>query len=235
MRPWLIIIVLAFVSLFVVTGKPLTSTSINPSHAAQAATDSDHPHQLQIAAVSEPTLKTRMFDFFSAHPDPGVREELPKLIRVFQVRTNWGIKGVAAGFLRHIDHKTLKVHSVLAMSPELVETPNDPRAQLVVYHEFQHYLQWRDGTIPEETFLHIPWSDKDLPRICKQKWYAESGAYQKECAFGRANGLVDQLDPHEALAHVCAATEEQFVPVLKRMLKLGDPSAKACANVWDAI
>lgn len=235
MRPWLLIIVLALVSLFVVTGKPSTSTSINQSHAAQAVTDSDHPHQPQIKAASEPTLETRMFDFFRTHPDPGVREELPKLIRAFQLRMNWSPKGVAAQFLRHIDPKTLKVHTVLAMNPELLEAPDNPRAQLVVYHEFQHYLQWRDGVIPEETFLHVPWPDKDLPRICKQKWYAESGAYQKECAFGRENGLVDQLDPHEALAHICAATEEQFVPVLKRMLKLGDPSAKACASVWDAI
>lgn len=232
MRHWPLIIVLAFIGLFVVLERPSTSTKLSPPLVARAATDIGRSHQSQAESISEPPLQIRMFDFFRTHPDPGVREELPRLIRAFQVRTNWDPNGVTAAFLRYPQPKQGKVATVLSMSPDLFQSKNRARAQLVVYHEYQHYLQWRDGTIPEETFLYVPWSSDDLPRICTQKWYAEREAYQKECEFGRANGLINQLDLREGLAHICAAADEQFVPTLKRILPLGDSSAKACASTW---
>ena len=109
-----------------------------------------------------------MFDFFRTHPDPEVRDDLPGLIRSLQVRTNWSPNGVSAAFVRHLDRKTGQVHSVISMDPKLVRG-QDARSQLVIYHEYQHYLQWRDKTIPEETFLDVPWPDKDLTGICEQK------------------------------------------------------------------
>lgn len=235
MRHWYLVIVLVFI-VSVLVWKPSTTTNSNQPLLAHASTNIEQPRGSQASTTPESTLESAMFAFLASHPDPGVRDELPALIRVFQMRTNWDPKGISAGFLRYPDPRSGQVKSVLTMSVELFQQDtNRARAQLVVYHEFQHYLQWRDGTIPEETFLYVPWPDADLPRICKQKWYAEREAYQKECEFGRANGLLGQLDPREGLAHICAATEEQFVPVLKRILPLGDPSAKACTNTWNAI
>lgn len=237
MRHWPLVIVLAFISLFVVVGKPSTSANINQSHAAQAATDAWPAPQSREVTVPEPSFQDAMFNFFETHPDPGVREEIPILIRAFQLRPYWKFKGVAASFVRYPDPaQGGKFVSMLAMDPDLIRgKKNRVRAQLVVYHEFQHYLQWRDGTIPEETFLYVPWTAVDLPRICKQKWYAEREAYQKECEFGRVHGLVDKLDQREALTYICRASGEDFDATLTRMLKLGDPSREACAHHWDAI
>jgi len=161
---------------------------------------------------------------------------VPRLIRSFQMRTNWNTTGGAATFMRYPNPKHGgEVVSVLTMSRDLFEEKNRARGQMVVYHEYQHYLQWRSGTIPEEAFLYVPWPDEDLPRICKEKWYAEVEAYQKECEFGRQGGLLGQLDPHEGLAHICAAAQVQFASTLKRILPLGDPSAKVCASTWNTI
>jgi hypothetical protein len=236
-RRWVIIGLVVAAFFLVWSGDHASLAQIHGKHSTNTVTNAES-ERLPVSAPSslQPSLEETMFGFFQMHPDPDVRDELPKLIRSFQMRTNWKPTGVAAAFTRYPDSKHGgEVVSVLIMSRDLFEARNRAHGQMVVYHEYQHYLQWRDGAIPEEAFLYVSWTDNDLPRICKQKWYAEVEAYQKECEFGRQGGLLEQLDPHEGLAHICAATQEQFASTLKRILPLGDPSAKVCASTWNAI
>jgi len=110
------------------------------------------------------------------------------------------------------------------------DTGANTQAQLVIYHEFAHYLQWQSGAFPDETFMPERMAiNRD---VCTKKWYAERDAYHQECEFARENGLLDRLDPNSGLTAICRTSLEEFDDNLKRILPRGDASAAACVTYW---
>lgn len=106
------------------------------------------------------------------------------------------------------------------------------RAQLTIYHEFVHFLQWRDKGYPAETFMPDRMSiGRDA---CTKKWYAEKDAYHRECEFARETGLLEQLDPNEGLSTICGTTDDEgaFDARLRTLLPRGDVSATVCTPYW---
>lgn len=85
---------------------------------------------------------------------------------------------------------------VFSMDPTAVDkissTTDALRAMIVVYHEFQHYRQWRSS--PKEVRLYfIPKlvGSASTPDQCRVLWESELDAYGKECAQALTWGITD--------------------------------------------
>lgn len=235
MRHWYLLIVLAFIA-FVIVGKPSTATVSSQPLITRAATEVDQPRESQASTMPEPPHESAIFDFFNTHPEPGVRDDLHRLLRNEQVRVSWNVVGAAVAAFGVTPDERGELVPVLVMDPELFQACNRSLAQITVYHEYQHYLQWRDGTISKETFLIRDSLPRDeIHDWCKEKWHAEELAYHEACAFGRTNGLVQDLRPGGPLAIVCTAEGSRFDPTLKSVLTRADPSGPTCSKTWDSI
>ncbi len=82
---------------------------------------------------------------------------------------------------------------------------NERIAQLVIYHEYVHYRQWREDRIDAD-------ADKEkmgIPSDCKKIWHAEMEAYQKECELAHELGwgkeIASLLDCSDITHHVINA------------------------------
>lgn len=231
---WLLVVLTILVVFFAVRN---TTTSANANHTiTESGVDTSESRLVaEPKSVQYPSSKV-IDEFFRTHSHKAVREELYLLLRNEQVRVSWNVVGATiANFGITLDEQGELV-PVLAMDPELFLDHNRSIAQITVYHEYLHYVQWRDDTVPRSTFLirdDLPYDE--IHDWCKEKWHAEVLAYHEACAFGRENGLVDDLRPGGPLSVVCTAQKQRFVPILKRVLTRADPSGAMCSNTWNSI
>ena len=167
-------------------------------------------------------------------PDTNVRMMILESVENEQLFLSWTATGVGAAFqLTPTPDGTL--FPIITFQPAFIsaaqqDTGANTQAQLVIYHEFAHYLQWQSGAFPDETFMPERMAiNRD---VCTKKWYAERDAYHQECEFARENGLLDRLDPNSGLTAICRTSLEEFDDNLKRILPRGDASAAACVTYW---
>ena len=167
-------------------------------------------------------------------PDTNVRMMILESVENEQLFLSWTATGVEAAFqLTPTPDGTL--FPIITFQPAFIsaaqqDTGANTQAQLVIYHEFAHYLQWQSGAFPDETFMPERMAiNRD---VCTKKWYAERDAYHQECEFARENGLLDRLDPNSGLTAICRTSLEEFDDNLKRILPRGDASAAACVTYW---
>jgi|GEM_PF-6210808 len=176
------------------------------------------------------------------HPDEEVRTDLYRLIATGHLWISHTARGHAAAFslVPASQIPGVRFPSDITHVPFLNLAPDFDdyyrtsggvaSAQLVIFHEYVHYKQWRDGLLPEDTFFLQPVSAQDLEETCTKKWHAEVDAYHKECEFAREIGLSDRLLGGMDVA--CHATEDRFTSTLREVLVQEDPSGASCASVW---
>lgn len=230
-----LLVVLAILVVFFAVRSTTTSANANHTITESGVDTSESRLVAEPKPVQHPSFEV-IDEFFRTHPHKAVREEFHPLFRNEQVRVSWNVVGAAIGAFGFAPDEQGELVPVLVMDPELFYARNRSIAQITVYHEYLHYLQWREGVIPMDVFIirdSLPYSE--IHGWCKQKWYAEVLAYHEACAFGRANDLVGALRPGGPAATVCAAEGRLFDPILKRVLTRADPSGAMCSNTWNSI
>jgi hypothetical protein len=184
-------------------------------------------------------------EILRTHPHPDVRGEFYRMVlrgdfRVSpqeQMGADAGFVPVAAEVIRLYGHKPRAAFTPVIHVDTIILRPEyKARAQLVLYHEYVHYEQWRDGRLVDDPSLGDP-NESDFAHLdsCKKKWYAEAEAYHKTCLFGRQSGLVDQLGSDETLATICGAEGSAFHATLRHTLLYDGASAGNCADIWSTI
>jgi len=228
----IVLVVVVMIAIFLGMGSTKSPSSKDASAPASIVIKASQTDKVpvHITQSSDDVLK----EFFQTHPDEEVRTHLTELIVKGTIMLGWKNLGASAAFTIVQDNQG-KLTPVLALTPELFIPKNRARSQLVILHEYEHYKQWRDGTVPESTFLLRRVPEGDSTQLCNEKWHAERLAYHKECEFGHRHGLLDQLDQREGLSYLCRATEQMFEPTLKRLMMLGDPMKGVCSQAWGAI
>lgn len=133
------------------------------------------------------------------HPAPEISHDLYHMI--VSGRIAWNMRadeGRLAGFSVVMSHQGDDADEpnghpvpVLFIHPALFSPQNQLIAPLVLYHEYQHILQWQSGEIEESAFyLQTRGEESNLSHLCEQRRQAEESAYRNECVFARRVGLA---------------------------------------------
>lgn len=224
----------------VILGAHASSIKEAPQVVATTVRIVETPRQLNAGAILERLIAT--------HPHQQVRDEFYKLIRDGKILISYGWSSTSAAFLlvrvqdldlpRSVIPGATRI-PVLDVNPDMLQAASQNhamwvRAQLVVFHEFVHFVQWQTGSKPADTFFPelVDQADSSFYDACMKKWYAEKEAYHQECAFARRTNLLDRLDPRASVATICRTSDEDFDRVLRDTMPPGDPAAKMCADVW---
>lgn len=183
------------------------------------------------------------WELTATHPDPGVNTDLHQLIASGEIIISHTAQ-MAAEFilvprdkLPGIDLPDEVSHApVLNLSPTFLSRERAFQ-QLVIYHEYAHYRQWRDGSFPEDTFFlqRLAETAEERSEQCTKKWHAEIDAYHQERMFARASGIGERLDPRLSLSKVIRSTDEQFQRTVLEETVRGDHSAAMCESVWEQL
>lgn len=190
------------------------------------------------------TPRDPLEELFATHPHPGVSGEFYDLIENHQILLSHTASNDAEFML--VPREKMLIAGVVtdnALTPVLNLNPGFQArgerhviSQLVIYHEYVHYDQWRSGRTPEETFVLLPLKSSEPTRdMCTKKWYAEVDAYHKECVFARETGLIEQISADMTLGRICGATEETFDSVLRHTLEIADNGGEMCAQIWESL
>lgn len=147
-------------------------------------------------------LSQRVEVLVKQHPHPDIRNDLNRLIENGTILLNWQTKSFMDGMFQVVPARVAKIvtneyekagkdeYLALTFGPEWLaglHTPDDiVLAMLIVYHEYQHYLQWVSGDEAIRASLrsqHDPTlAARYTPRqACTMMWQIENGAYQAEC------------------------------------------------------
>ncbi|MFA4845721.1 MAG: hypothetical protein WC654_04140 [Patescibacteria group bacterium] len=231
---WVILSVIVTLSLLCVFWTPKTEGMTTPqSVSAHART-----RRTSALAQIEELLRT--------HPHPDVRGEFYEMVRrgdfILNPLENYGGD---AGFIP-MDAQTLHqsgykpkgaLTPVMHVWTVILQPEYKARAQLVLYHEFVHYQQWRDGQWWEGDLSLASQEESDVAHknACMKKWYAEVEVYHKMCVLGRTTGLTDALGSDEPLATICGAKEDAFQSTLHEILMPDGASAGICSDVWSTL
>lgn len=164
------------------------------------------PSYVSVPAHAVTTADEMLRKIIAEHPAPEISDDLNHMIESGQV--SWETRasnGRVAEFWILTQHNTGVADSapmpILTIDPRLFDPANLAMSQLVLYHEYQHILQWQTGEIEENTFrLHVLGEELDLAHLCEQRRQAEVSAYRNECAFARRVGLTHGLQ-------MCALTD----------------------------
>ena len=192
----------------------------------------------QTHTLSSPDL---VHEILRTHPHPNVRGEFYQMIVDNKMGISWYTGSSAAFVLIPVEligtsggTPTDDLFPALFVDPKILRPELRAVAQLILYHEFVHYEQWRDGRIPEDAFVLKPLASRaSLQDTCTKKWYAEAEAYHRACAFARETGLIEQIDEGSQTDRVCRATEETFTHILREnLVHSGDRVAAKCSAVW---
>ncbi|MEK7084533.1 MAG: hypothetical protein AAB932_04830 [Patescibacteria group bacterium] len=145
------------------------------------------------------------------HPAEEIRHDLHRLIAEREVYLDFEV-GFAEGSFSVASfgvvdrRKSIYLAALLRISPsdtrQLVpEFHVDHRAfgeapewvQLVVYHEYQHYLQWQTGTVPAQIF-QVGYAVWHHPEAIREWFLCELNAYELECQLAHEHGWGDKTD-----------------------------------------
>ncbi|MBI4256753.1 hypothetical protein HY626_01710 [Candidatus Uhrbacteria bacterium] len=225
-------VIMAVVAILLGMGTKTSSVSERP---LAPVVSEPRPRNAPSAQTSQPS-RGEIKEFFLTHPQKGVRDDFHHLLISGQMSFVWNAVGTPVATFGLIQDGDSEPVLALLADPEIFLERNRSLAQITIYHEYLHYLQWRDGTIPESAFyIRDSMPHDEVHDWCKQKWHAERLAYHEACAFGREAGLIGDLRPGGPLSVVCTADEPQFIPILKRVLTLADPSGPMCSQTWNTI
>lgn len=244
----LLAIALAMAGIFVAqaSSSPTTSSVVSlpvvqTSVKSQAVTAT---RVVEATNSQSPDFASTIEKLLSTHPARGIRE-LYGLMQRGEVRGGiaaWDPNQQAAfGLEFGKDIKSDGSPSPVVLYPViqfsaglLIDAPNNRarwiHAQLVVYHEFVHYLQWKEKRSPEDGFIMIrsPEEVHDVSaQVCADKWQNELEAYSGTCEFARAAELLDQLDRTDPLLELCLVSQDE---VERRLLSIlsRDPFWSRC-------
>lgn len=228
----MILVAVAVITILLGMGSRTSQVPEKPLATVESETHSRNASSKQTTQPSRGVIK----EFFRTHPQEEVRDDFHHLLVSGKMSFVWNAIGTPVATFGLVQDGSGGTVLALLVDPELFLESNRSLAQITIYHEYLHYLQWRDGTIPESTF-HIRDSmpHDEVYDWCKQKWHAERLAYNEACKFGREAGLVDDLRRGGPLWVVCTSEEHQFIPTLKRVLTLADPAGKTCSQTWNII
>ncbi|OGL70414.1 hypothetical protein A3B32_02925 [Candidatus Uhrbacteria bacterium RIFCSPLOWO2_01_FULL_53_9] len=182
------------------------------------------PSQVSVPVHAVLTVAEIFRQMLIEHPATEISGDLYRMIEngqmIWETRAS---NGHFAEFWILPQNKTGAAHSapmsVLTIDPRLLYPENLAMAQLVLYHEYQHVLQWQTGEIEEDTFrIHLR-DEKNPAHLCEQRRQAEVSAYRNECAFARRVGLTNVL-PICALTNA-AELEAAIVEKLASDVNLG--------------
>lgn len=104
-------------------------------------------------------------------------------------------------------------------------------AQMVIYHEYIHYLQWLAGKIANE--------ERDMEtianggaqerlRVCKEIWYAEREAYQMECELALSSTVPAELT-------FCAGVQNGSTVAIEEDIKSTHAWSVTCSSEWQSL
>lgn len=163
------------------------------------------------------------------HPIVGVRTEFLDAIKNNEIAISPTDTHAAAFVLvpkKYIvssDFPVQELQPTIMIKPSLL-TGDEGYTQLVLFHEYIHYRQWKEKRIPEDTFVLRSFDSVEQPaEICKQKWHAEIEAYHEECWLASQAGTLNLLP-------WCARVgTPDFIEDVKKASIVGDPSMRICA------
>ncbi len=198
---------------------------VNPTHS-----NNSQLHRTQRTHIHADPIK-RLHSLLQNHPDIGLRTTFAQEILTGKISTAFGqqfaLTLVPAEKIPGYD-PTREPVPVLFVSLNNLVLGENAYLNLVLYHEYIHYRQWTELTLPADTFLLQQIQDKDELEVqCQKKWYAELEAYQKECEFAQSQGTAGRLP-------LCRhAQTSQFAQELLKELVGNDPSSIPCTHVWN--
>jgi hypothetical protein len=199
--------------------------------SARTADQESKTTQNKTSYYTQESLDKSLRVLLATHPTPGVRTELYDAIKNGDVAITWTDDYPAAFMLvpKQViissEYDTHDLQPVLMIRPQTL-IGNKDYAQMVLFHEYVHFRQWKYKTLPEDTFLFEPLeSSKNPADRCTKKWRAELEAYHKECEFALMANTAHLL-PFCAYAGTPAYKEQLF-----KALKEGDKSMELCASV----
>ncbi|MBI2474985.1 hypothetical protein HYV69_01005 [Candidatus Uhrbacteria bacterium] len=198
---------------------------------ARATSQTHRTKQVPIVNYTTNELEESLRILLATHPTPGIRTKLYKAIEDTEVAVSWTDDYAAAFMLvpkkmiSSSESDTQDLQPTLMVKPQLL-FGNKDYAQLVIFHEYIHFRQWKYKTLPEDTFLFEPiGSSTDPVDHCTKKWRAELEAYHKECEFTRLAKTINLLP-------LCAysGTPEYKDELFKTLVK-GDMSMRLCSSL----
>ena len=195
-------------------------------------------------------VQQRLRALIEAHPEPEIHSDLHGRIERGEISytfvpfaDNFG--EVAAVFTVVTGDQTVPPRDPDAQFPVLYIRPEsvlaaaaDPTAKawfnLVVFHEYQHYLQWKSSSAQERaTFGLMTAGQQSTPLQCAAIFRHEHDAYLAECRLAARQGWKTQMDA------LCSGHEEP-----KRLAKgvrdlfrrsYSDRNSPDCVPLWDAM
>ncbi len=179
------------------------------------------------------TLNRYLERLIATHPKKEISIEFYQLIERGEIMTSWTSSNDAQFQL--VPRQMIKVNTrssnalipVLFIDPQILREQPTRNAQLVIYHEYTHYRQWKDGLLPQSTFVLRTvesLSPEEFTKTCKEKWYAEEHAYQRECELAIELGWTDTMPLCKELSMPA------FKNSLLRSLINGDETMNACSR-----
>lgn len=206
--------------------EPVSShNTVKPTQSNDSQT-----HRTQKTYIRVDPIK-RLHTLLQNHPDIGLRTTFAQAILKGDIPTapapQFAFSLVPANMIPGYDPTKEPVPVLLVSINNLVLGEED-FLNLVLYHEYIHYKQWIEHTLPADTFLLNKIEHEDELEVqCQKKWYAELEAYQKECEFGQSQGTAGKLP-------LCRhAQTSQFSHELLKELTGNDPSSDPCIHVWN--
>lgn len=185
-----------------------------------------------------------------AHPEPDINSDLHSRIErgeisytFFPFADNMG--EVTASFTVVKGDQTVPPGDPNAQFPVLYIRPEavlaagaDATAKawfnLVVYHEYQHYLQWKSSAEEERvTFTVMATGRPNTPAQCAAIFRHEHDAYLAECRLAARQGWKTQMDG------LCEGHEEpkRLAVGVRSLFRRSyyDRTSPDCVLIWDAL
>lgn len=225
--PWIIIIGVLVAAALVAAAVLVLSSQ--PSREAR---------KVNISSTVFITPNDTLQYLIQTHPKEEIHNDLYRLFLLEEVRYSiqeeiTGGSKVAAFSLVERDSKLTPVFFFNEgwlqnrQKPELVK-------QALIYHEYQHYLQWKNHTYPEYMFVIGENSPKFGLQEAKLLYEGELEAYTKECEFAVSVGISDEIKVcgffkrndrigfrREVARYVAEGNLQEFYPLLFGLANAG--------------